>query len=98
MNFESKPNPAISQLSHTFSFRGPDKYTEVSSSNSLIGFARLSIVDIEHGDQPTLFENGIIGMGNGEVYNFREIRNKLPQNVLERTYDSCHPFLGSFRY
>ncbi|WP_426850852.1 asparagine synthetase B family protein [Candidatus Planktophila vernalis] len=60
----------------------------MSSSNSLIGFARLSIVDIEHGDQPTLFENGIIGMGNGEVYNFREIRNKLPQNAQFKTVGS----------
>jgi len=73
VNFESKPNPVISQLSHTFSFRGPDEYTEKNTTNSIIGFARLSIVDIEHGTQPTLFENGIIGMGNGEVYNFREI-------------------------
>jgi len=81
VNFESKPNPVISQLSHTFSFRGPDEYTEKNTTNSIIGFARLSIVDIEHGTQPTLFENGIIGMGNGEVYNFREIRNKLPQNA-----------------
>ena len=43
-----------------------------------LGFRRLSIIDLATGDQPISNEDGTVTVvGNGEVYNFRELREEL---------------------
>ena len=81
INLLGRPNSEVLNLSHTFNFRGPDELSEMHSSNSILSFARLSIVDIEHGSQPTSLEPGVFGVGNGEIYNFRDLRSRLPENA-----------------
>ena len=58
--------------------RGPDSKGEYSDNNISLGMNRLSIIDIKNGDQPLSSENGRYNLiFNGEIYNYREIRNQL---------------------
>ena len=59
--------------------RGPDDWgievVEIGKNKIYFGHRRLSILDLSPlGHQPMEFENFVI-VYNGEVYNFKEIRN-----------------------
>jgi asparagine synthase (glutamine-hydrolysing) len=61
--------------------RGPDdsgySFYSLSNCNVGLGHRRLSILDLSsHGHQPMKFDNLEI-VYNGEVYNFKEIRDEL---------------------
>lgn len=63
--------------------RGPDRTQVWQSQNVLMGFNRLSIVDLsENSDQPIEFDNIKLVM-NGELYNYLEIRAELVQQGLK---------------
>jgi asparagine synthase (glutamine-hydrolysing) len=58
--------------------RGPDDEGVYLSPRIGLGHARLSIIDLTSGHQPLSNEDGTIWIVfNGEVYNFRELRNFL---------------------
>lgn len=57
-------------------FRGPDAQGKKIFSKCLLGHRRLSIIDIRGGHQPMLDGNFSITF-NGEIYNYRELRNQL---------------------
>ena len=59
--------------------RGPDGRGAVSlGADAWLGHRRLSIVDLEHGDQPLATAAGDLWMvGNGEIYNHEEVRREL---------------------
>lgn len=61
--------------------RGPDDegYLESDEPGRLaLGMRRLSIIDVEGGRQPIFNEAGTVGaVLNGEIYNFRELRQQL---------------------
>ena len=60
------------------SYRGPDDSGEFNDEFISMGFRRLSILDIEKGNQPVTNKNKkIISIFNGEIFNFKEIRNEL---------------------
>lgn len=61
--------------------RGPDGDGKVHIPNqALIGHRRLAIIDLEHGDQPMLSEDGRYTLAfNGEIYNYLELRQTLIQ-------------------
>lgn len=82
---------ALAALSH----RGPDDVAEARSSGSWMGFRRLSILDLsEHGRQPMRFGGDRFTLTfNGEIYNFRELRQALPAASLDSTGDTA--VLGS---
>jgi len=65
----------ISLISH----RGPDQKGVFTDNGVSLGHARLSIIDLsEKGKQPMTNEDGnIIVTYNGEIYNFKEIKEKL---------------------
>jgi len=69
--------PMIRCLAH----RGPDREGEWTSPGDgiALGFRRLAIVDLtEEGDQPMTSASGRFKLTfNGEVYNFRELRDQL---------------------
>lgn len=62
--------------------RGPDHYGEHHISNKLSFYhSRLSIVDLSpESNQPMLIDNKLIIAFNGEIYNFKSIRNQLKGN------------------
>jgi asparagine synthase (glutamine-hydrolysing) len=59
--------------------RGPDEDGYfVQEGRVGLGFRRLSIIDLEHGSQPLANETGsVLATCNGEIYNFREVRQEL---------------------
>ena len=58
--------------------RGPDSSGKFVSDDICMGFRRLSIIDLEAGHQPLYNEdNTLVLTFNGEIYNFKDIREKL---------------------
>lgn len=58
--------------------RGPDDEGLYVKENVALGHRRLSIIDLKTGHQPMLNEDGSIAIVyNGEVYNFRELKEPL---------------------
>ena len=66
----------LAAMADTITHRGPD--AEGVFARDHIGFhhKRLSIIDLESGQQPMSFE-GITIVFNGEIYNYVELREKL---------------------
>jgi asparagine synthase (glutamine-hydrolysing) len=58
--------------------RGPDSEGLWLDDQVALGMRRLSIIDLKTGDQPVFNEDrSVIVMMNGELYNFREVRESL---------------------
>lgn len=58
--------------------RGPDSEGYYVDDNVALGFRRLSIIDLEGGDQPLYNEHkDIVLVFNGEIYNYQEIKKDL---------------------
>jgi asparagine synthase (glutamine-hydrolysing) len=68
----------IAAMSATLVHRGPDSFGEYVDGPVAIAARRLSIIDLETGDQPIANEDGTIHVvQNGELYNYRELRREL---------------------
>ena len=73
---------ALARMTSTLHHRGPDddgylvrEYDDVAVG---LGFRRLSIIDLDTGNQPIANEDGSLQLVfNGEIYNFRELRREL---------------------
>ena len=58
--------------------RGPDSEGMYVGEEACLGFRRLSIIDLEGGDQPMYNEDrSLVITFNGEIYNFLELREEL---------------------
>ena len=60
--------------------RGPDMYGMWNSIDQdvVLGHNRLSIIDLsENGQQPMVFDNSIYLVLNGEIYNYKELKEIL---------------------
>jgi len=58
--------------------RGPDSEGTFLEGSVGIAARRLSIIDLETGDQPLANEDGSVRVAqNGEIYNYRELRSEL---------------------
>jgi asparagine synthase (glutamine-hydrolysing) len=77
---ESDAQHRLSQMTETLHHRGPDGYGyHLAPSKGLaMGHARLSIIDLESGDQP-LFSHDLeqVITVNGEFYDYKRIRTNL---------------------
>lgn len=70
--------------------RGPDDRGELCEPGIALGMRRLSIIDVEHGQQPSTSENdAVVAVQNGEIYNFRKILADLaPRHTLRSRCDT----------
>jgi asparagine synthase (glutamine-hydrolysing) len=74
---------ALGRMMDTLRHRGPDddgSYVAEREDGTAValGFRRLSIIDLESGNQPIANEDGSVRIVlNGEIYNFRELRAEL---------------------
>jgi asparagine synthase (glutamine-hydrolysing) len=70
--------------------RGPDGEGVWLNSNKSVGFGhvRLSIIDHETGQQPMTSDSGCTITYNGEIYNFKEIRNELATSNFKTKSDT----------
>ncbi len=81
----------LRRMSDALTHRGPDAQGQYWHQGSSVGVAlghrRLSIIDLQQGQQPMSNEDGSIQLVfNGEIYNYRELRKSLlAQGVQFRT-------------
>ena len=65
-------------MSRRLVHRGPDSDGLFARGPVALAARRLSIIDLDHGDQPIANEDGsVVVVQNGEVYNHRELRGEL---------------------
>ncbi|NIR48366.1 asparagine synthetase B, partial [candidate division KSB1 bacterium] len=66
--------------------RGPDDRGVVQANSSFLGHNRLSIVDVEKGHQPFQSKEDRVSLVcNGEIYNFKDLRNELGKDYPFQT-------------
>lgn len=75
--------PGLQKATDTLIHRGPDfggYYEDAETHQVFLGHRRLSIIDVSaHANQPLYSSNKrYVIVYNGEVYNFKELKNKLP--------------------
>ncbi len=80
-NADALPGEAprlVREMAAAIAHRGPDDEGFLEDPRAALGVRRLSIVDIAGGHQPIGSEDGRIQVAyNGEIYNFRELRQRL---------------------
>jgi asparagine synthase (glutamine-hydrolysing) len=68
----------INRMSARLRHRGPDSDGKFQLPHVALAIRRLSIIDLETGDQPLSNETGDVTLVfNGEIYNYRELRTGL---------------------
>lgn len=84
----------------TLKHRGPDQWGEYIENKLYIGHRRLSIIDLsENARQPLISEDGnVIVTVNGEIYNYRSIRNEIKQNYNFKSESDSEVILHGYRY
>ena len=75
---------ALKNMSEAIRFRGPDENSLVCEDRLAFAFRRLSIIDLSGGSQPKTSDDGkITGVFNGEIYNYRELKETLAGESFE---------------
>jgi asparagine synthase (glutamine-hydrolysing) len=70
----------LEAMSATLVHRGPDSDGALVDGSIGLAARRLSIIDLDTGDQPLANEDGSVTVvQNGELYNFRELRRELEE-------------------
>ena len=80
-NFERKPSlETVKKMSLKLRHRGPDDEGCFTNDFVSLGHTRLSIIDLNKSKQPMIDENNKnVLIFNGEIYNFKELKNELKQ-------------------
>lgn len=79
----------LKKMNNIITHRGPDDEGYFFDEFVNFGFRRLSIIDIDNGNQPLSYENERYWIiFNGEIYNYIELRKELVENGHEFTTDS----------
>jgi len=77
VGFLGKNSPKLDSMMQSINHRGPDDSGKFENSEVSLGHLRLSILDLSReGHQPMSYKNFIM-IYNGEVYNYKEIKEKL---------------------
>ncbi|MBC7901330.1 MAG: asparagine synthase (glutamine-hydrolyzing), partial [Saprospiraceae bacterium] len=70
----------LDRMCKTIVHRGPDEQGTIVRDRAALGMRRLSIIDLKSGQQPIFDCSGNLAIVfNGEIYNFRELKNDLEQ-------------------
>ena len=81
VSLQGKANPdpdRVGAMCDSIFHRGPDEEGCDIQGGVALGMRRLSIIDVEGGHQPYFSEDRTIcAVFNGEIYNFRELRDQL---------------------
>ena len=86
----------LERLLAALAHRGPDGVGRYRSGPLAMVQSRLAIIDLETGDQPIYEPGGAALIGNGEIYNYRELAAALPGTVFS-TRSDCEPPLHLWR-
>ncbi|WP_421989610.1 asparagine synthase (glutamine-hydrolyzing) [Roseococcus sp.] len=88
------PTAALEAMTNALAHRGPDGAGHHMAGGVALSHTRLSIIDLVTGDQP-LFAGGAALVANGEVYNYRELREQ--NQLVCATQSDCEPPLHLYR-
>ena len=87
----SAPEPALLRaLRDAIAHRGPDGHGQLARGGTALIHARLSIIDLQTGDQPLFTPAGTALVANGEIYNDPDLRAAMPATPF-RTRSDCEP-------
>ena len=68
----------LPRMGRAIAHRGPDGDGQYSDESIVLGMRRLSIIDLDGGDQPIANEDGSVqAVCNGEIFNFQRLRHQL---------------------
>ena len=68
----------LESMTEVITHRGPDSKGFYTDDYMSMGFRRLSIIDLDEGQQPIYNEDkSLVLTFNGEIYNYRELREEL---------------------
>jgi asparagine synthase (glutamine-hydrolysing) len=77
-NREVLNDELLRRMNHSLFHRGPDDQGYYRDNFAALAMRRLSIIDLEMGQQPISNEDGSVWViYNGEIYNYRELRAEL---------------------
>ncbi len=90
---------AVAVMNEALRHRGPDDGGLWNGGSAILAMRRLSIIDIEQGRQPMATEDGaLIVVFNGEIYNYRELRQELEgRGHVFRTQSDTEVLLHGYR-
>ena len=92
---------SVGRMTRSLAHRGPDGCASyvAPSGRCVLGHTRLKVIDLVTGDQPQGSEDGLIQVVfNGEIYNFRELRDELRALGCEfRTQSDTEVLLHGYR-
>lgn len=89
----------IEKMGERIKHRGPDSDGIFMDENVAFSFRRLSIIDLALGNQPMISDDGrYVLIFNGEIYNYREIREILTRdyNIKFKTSSDTEVLLKSY--
>ena len=79
--YQSNPSErlvSLERMCNSIAHRGPDDDGYFSNKEAGLGMRRLSIIDLESGQQPVTADNDSVQMVfNGEIYNYLSLREDL---------------------
>ena len=78
-NLESQES-ILQKMTNSITHRGPDTSGTWTQGHAALGHRRLIVIDPEGGLQPMVYQTGdqsIVLTYNGEIYNFKELREEL---------------------
>lgn len=89
----------LSLLGDALAHRGPDGEGFYMHQNLGLVHRRLSIIDLEGGDQPLSDdEHKLQVVVNGEIYNYKELQKRvLEKGFRLKTQSDCEPILGLYK-
>ncbi len=95
-NFENNLKLSVEEIKH----RGPDNqgYFFDKDNGIFLGFNRLKIIDLmDRSNQPFVDDSkNIVLMFNGEIYNFKNIKQKLEKDFVFKTDSDTEVLLCSY--
>ena len=80
-NYIMDDGTVLESMMNTIVHRGPDAAGMYVDGDIALGFCRLSIIDLEGGNQPMFNEDkSLVLVFNGEIYNYKQLREELINN------------------
>ncbi|HBX60399.1 MAG TPA: asparagine synthetase B, partial [Methylophaga sp.] len=77
-NYDKLSEIDLTKMTDALKRRGPDDSGYFINKGVGLGMRRLSIIDIEHGQQPVHSQSGrYVAVFNGEIYNYKALRDEL---------------------
>jgi asparagine synthase (glutamine-hydrolysing) len=77
---DAERSERLARMTLAIAHRGPDDFGHWVGPGLALGMRRLSIIDLAGGHQPMWREDGIGIVFNGEIYNFKRLRDELERD------------------